>query len=58
MPCCGPRSPRALQCAYCDADLSEYLHKCRTVLFYGKVLRFCAIDCQRAFFAQWDVAGP
>ena len=39
------------QCAHCGAFVD--VHRARTVLYYGIILRFCNQDCISAFVESW-----
>ena len=55
--CCFGRDTRSgpkgkeRRCAHCGADVQDF----RSLLFYGSVLDFCGLECQRRFVAEYFV---
>ena len=40
-------------CVRCGTEIDKYDTSVRTVLFYGRKVRFCNLRCQRLFIESW-----
>ena len=48
--CCFGRDKEARRCAHCGEEVGE---NTRSLLFYGTVMDFCDLQCQRRFCTEY-----